>query len=926
MMISSGGLQAQTNEAKLLDPKVRHGQLENGMSYYIMHNEKPKDRASFYLVQNVGAILEEDSQNGLAHMLEHLAFNGSIHFPDKGVKDFLERNGVEFGKNINAYTAHDETVYNISNVPVHPMTMDSSVWILYDWSGSLTLAEKEIENERAVVREEWRTRNNANTRMRKSLAEVNFYQSKYAKRDVIGDMDVVMNCDPQVLKDFYAQWYRTDLQAAVIVGDFDVDQMEERVKTILSQLPAHPSPAKRDYYTIAPNKGMLFKATQDAEAQHVSFSYHFKHTAAPASVKNEFYLTQQIKANLVSRMMSERLQDLLQQPDIPYTRARVGFYNYVRTQDVFGINAYVKEDQVQAAIQLVLEEIEKARQAGFSQSELDIAKANTLKGYEYYQKTQDNIDNDKHADGIQAYFLTKEPYPGPDYLFSLAKQVMADVSLDELNTYLTAWMTKDNAVFTIQGPEKETIDYPSKQKVLDMIAAAKAKKFERNADEDTNLQLLSKKPASGTITKSSSVEGNEQAKLYMLSNGAKVLLYPTDHANSEIHYSAFSKGGQSALPVDQLATALQFDGLVATSGVGDHDPTQLRKVLTGKAVQLELNLNTFTEGFSGGSDASDFETLLQLQYLYFTQPRFDKELFNVYLQRASAYYENQDKNPNSVFQDSIRTILSNYSPRRPDANKESLSQVNFANFSSIYRDRFSNVGDFTFVIVGDLNDSTVVPLIQKYIGGIPGKTDNESWTNHKVKPVQTDLTSHFEYPMEMPKHTNFLVYHQDPYNYSPTHNLYLEITASLIRNSLFESLREKEGGTYGARVYATYTNIPESNMALNVYFDSDPDKGKHLIQLVDETIANYQSGGATESEVQKVIESMLNDREQNLKNNGYILAQLKQQQLSGFDLLSSSNYEDILKAFSLKKYNKFIKKTLNRIYRYEIVMTPQAGS
>ncbi len=907
----------------LLNSKVRYGKLDNGFTYYILHNEEPKERASFYIVQNVGAILEDDDQDGLAHMLEHMAFNGSTNFPGKGVKNFLESNGVEFGKNINAYTNVDETVYNISNVPsLDPVVMDSCVWILHDWSGSISLEGTEIDLERGVIKEEWRTRNNASRRIYNQLAPVNFYKSKYIERDVIGDMDVVENSDYKAIRDFYHKWYRPDLQAAVIVGDFDVDAMEARVKRILSKVPKPMNPAERIEYKIEDNKGMLFGVATDKEARTTSFNYFFKHPATPRKDKNEAYLKEQIKAGMISSMMSSRFQEILKKPDAPFVYGYIGYYNRVRTQDNFAMGGGAKENEVLKAFEAVYTEVERAKRFGFVPSELERVKTNNLKSYENQYKRRDKISNDRYASQLKDHYMVNDPQPGIEFMYEFTKKYIPTITTNDLKGYLDKWITKDNSVFTISGPDKEGVSYPTKEQIEKVIAKVKKATITPYVDEAANLTLMEKEPTPGKVSSTSTVEGLADAKVYELSNGSKVVLYPTDNVKSEIVFRAVSLGGESLLPTEQLPTALHFSSLVNRSGIGQLNETQLKKVLTGKSVGVYLSLGDYTENMSGSADKDDVETLMQLIYLSFTAPRFDQEAFDVYKEGLKPYYQNQDKDPGNIFRDTLNTVLTNGSERRPLNNIKVLDKMSFDDFKSMYADRFSNPGDFTFIFVGDFTTEELLPLVDKYIGGISGKTEHENWKDDGVSPPDQNIEKHFKFPMEVDKNTNYFRYYSDDYEYTAYNNLCLDIAASLLKKRYFETMREEEGGTYGAGVGSLTSYIPKPAMGINISFDSNPEKGEKLIEIAKREVENLINNGARSEDFDNVKESLLKGREQNLKSNWYAVGQLNEYYLTGINNLVDGNFEKILNTLTLEDFNKAIKELAGngKLRRYEIVM------
>ncbi|MEP0368195.1 MAG: insulinase family protein [Cyclobacteriaceae bacterium] len=918
------GLTAQDRPIMLND-SVRYGTLENGFTYYILHNEEPKNRASFYIVQNLGAVLEEDDQNGLAHMLEHMAFNGTTHFPGKGIKDFLERNGVEFGKNFNAYTNVDETVYNISNVPTdNPVVLDSCVWILHDWSGSILLEDEEIDLERGVIKEEWRTRNGPGRRIYKQLAPYNYYQSKYAIRDVIGSMDVVENSDYRAIKDFYTKWYRPDLQAAVIVGDFDVDQMESSVKEILSKIPKPVNPAERIEYPVADNEGMLFAVATDKEASTTNFSYMFKHKPTAKDAKDEEYMKEQIKSGMIYSMMASRFQEILAQPDAAFLNAYASYYHYVRTLDLFNIGGTANEGEVMEAFEAVYTEVERARRHGFTAPELERVKAEKLKSYEYQYKTREKISNDRYASMLKVNYLENEPQKSIPWTYEFTQAYIPQITLEDLAGYYDQWIKDDNVVFTISGPEKEGLEYPTKADVQEVISKVKSKDIEPYVDSSAGLKLMNEDPKPGKVSKTKTITGLSGVKEYTLKNGAKVVLYPTDNTKSQIVFRAVSLGGKSLLETDELPTAMQFSSLVSKSGIGELSDTDLDKVLAGKSAWVNKWIGDYTENMSGSADSDDIETFMQLLYLTFTSPRFDEEAFKAHMERTRSYYVNRDKNPRSAFGDTLNIVLNNASPRRPLNDLETINSVSFDTFKKIYKERFGNIGDFTFFFVGDFQEEKMLTLVKKYIGGIKGEKARENWVDDGVSPPDQDVSRRFTFPMETAKYSNYIRFYNHDYEYSAYNNLSLQITASLLKKRFFETMREEEGGTYGAGASALYKKIPSPAMGINIQFDSNPDKGDKLIDIAKGEARRLVSEGAIPGDLAKVKESMIKGREQNLKNNWYLCGQLEDYYTTGINSLLRENYEDIIENITVEDYNKTISALASDgLLEYEIIMKPE---
>ena len=912
------------NRPDLLDPEIRYGVLENGLTYYLIHNEEPKERASFYLVQNVGAILEEDDQNGLAHMLEHMAFNGSDNFEGKGIKDFLERQGVEFGSNINAYTNQDETVYNFSNVPsLKSEVMDTCVMILHDWSGSLTLAGEEIDAERGVIKEEWRTRNSAGRRMNKKLAPTTFYNSQYAVRDVIGDMDVVENSPYDAIRSFYEKWYRTDLQAVVIAGDFDLDQMEARVTRILSTIPAQEDPAFRTEYPVGDNDGILYDYATDAEAQYVRYTIITKFPSTKPEDKSEAYLRDDILAALYGSMIQERLAVIAKQSDTPFLGPAIGYYGYVRSMSAYYM-AGVKPEGAEtlASMEALLIENERILRHGFTETELERAKIKYLKSYEEAYKNRNEVSNDRRAIDLKNHYLVNEPKPGIAFMLEFVQTNLPEITLSEVNALAKKWNKEDNIVVTINGPEKEGLQYPNKDQIIELFGAVKIAAVEPFVDEVITEPLIAKEPTPGKVVSTSAIKGID-AKEYTLSNGARVVIYPTDKNDNQILFNAYSKGGSSLLKDDEMAS-VQYTPLIADwSGIGNFSQDDLKKLLVGKQVALGVSINQFSESLNGSTTPEDIETLLKLIYLSFEQPRFDQQIFENVMGQLRLSLENRASAINSIFNDSIQFAVSGGNTvRRPILDVAALQTYSLAKSRHIYQDRIQQAGDFVFVFVGAVDEAKVLPMIEQYIGGISDEGRRENWKDDGVRPFSDGYSMVFASKMETPKQKNYIRF-QGKAAYNRERELVLNIAKSILQQRYFETIREEEGGSYGVRVFSGMSIAPYDNFSLGMMYDSNPDKAEKLMNIIYSEVEKLLKEGPSEADYQKAIEVLVKNREQGLEENRVLLQGLMSQYTKGYNTLLSENFEDILSAMTIDKFSTILNEIMSNSGSLSVIMQPE---
>ena len=921
ILVGNVALWAQNSKNVPLDSKVRYGTLKNGMTYYIRANALPKERADFYIVFNVGAILENDNQNGLAHLTEHMAFNGTKNFPKKGILDFLERNGVAFGHNINAFTSTDVTAYNLNDVPLDdPTVIDSSLLILHDWSNYVAFEAEEIDLERKVVHEEWRTRRNANFRMTKELMPIIYKGSKYAKRDVIGSLDVIDNCDYETLRSFYREWYRPDLEAIIIVGDFDADMMEKKVIKMFSPVPVPVNPSERVIFEIPDNKEPLIGIATDPEAQRNMIRVYYKHDIVQPEDKNINYLRELLIRKLYNTMINNRLNELVQKENPPYIMGYSMYGGMQRSKDAFMLIALAKDNEIPLALETVLTENERVRQHGFTKSEFNRTKKEILRGYEKAFKEKDKRKNNKYVWEYFSNFLTNEPTPGIEFEYDFAKQTLPEITLDEINRLPEKWITTDNIVVSINGVEKEGVTLPTEIEILNIIENTKNTELEAYIDAVSDEPLVANIPKGSKII---STEINDElgTKTWILQNGAEVVLKKTDFKEDEILFEAYSFGGSSLIDLEDLPSSDFTTTIVSQSGIGEFDNITLQKMLTGKILRLNPYLGSTTQGFSGSTSPQDLETFMQLLYLYFEQPRFDKEASGAYMSRIIAWLQNTSTDPRTIANDSIQYLMADRNPRRSPMNVEKLNKVDFEKVVKIYNDRFSDGANFRFYFVGNINEAKLKPLVETYIGGLTTTSKDEMWKDENVRPPASNVKNKFNVSMEIPKATVFVNYN-DKFKYTAENLVYLKAIKYILSLRYTETIREEEGGSYGVGVWTSATKIPYEGFKLNMKFDCDPDRAEYLMSIVYNEVEKLQKSGPTEVDVHKTIEYFLKTRQEKLKENSFWLNSLVAIDKNGLNTISSSNYEEIVKGLTPKKIRKFSKKIFKNSKNVEVLMLP----
>ena len=931
LFVGTAHVAAQNMPPVPIDPKVRYGKLDNGMTYYIRANQQPKDRAEFYIAQNVGATLENDDQNGLAHFLEHMAFNGTKNFPGKGIINYFESIGVRFGANINAYTSLDETVYNLSNVPtIREGVVDSALLVLHDWSSFISLEGEEIDNERGVIREEWRTGAQANRRMWKEGNKQKYPESQYAKRDVIGDTAVINNFSHQALLDFYEKWYRPDLQAILVVGDVNVDEIEAKIISLFSDIPAKPNAGERPIYPIFDNEAPIISIVRDREAAYTVVQLEYKKEKLPA----EFRLSVSgygfsIVNNLIAQIMNYRLDEITQQADASFVYGYSYYGELVKSKDAFILIVVPKEGQELKALEDLAIEGERMQRFGFTNSELERAKTNLLANIEKSYNDRDNQENNNLVNEYVRHYLDYEPIPGIEWEYQTLQMLLPEISLDMVNQLAKTYITDNNQIISISAPDKETLQLPSNNEILAAVKGVNDIELTAKEEDDLSKPLIEQAPKAGKIKKvtENSALGTTE---WLLSNNVKVVFKPTKFKQDEILFKAFSDGGMSKVnnntsdfkTTSDLLSATLATSIVSFNGLGDFNRNDLAKTLTGKIASISPYINSYREGFSGNSSVKDFETLMQLIYLNFTAVRKDDNAFKAFIDMARTSLVNAANNPQAVFSDSIKLTNTDHHPRTVLLNINTLDYVSQEKALAIFKERFGNAADFTFVFTGNIdpNDPTIKEAIVTYLGGLKTNKNKEKYVDHAIRTPQSNVNNHFTRQMETKTASNFIMYSGAmPYNVSN------RTTFTAIGNILFtrylESIREKEGGSYGVGVRGSIDNTPNEEANLYMMFDTDPEKQKRLIEIIHAEVNEIVANGAREDDVQKVKENLLKQHIEDLEENDWWSNAIVLYYQNGLNLVA--DYKASVEALTPQSIQQSLKALVEQGNVIEVVMTPE---
>ena len=925
LLVAAMMVSAQEAPEKMpMDPEVRYGKLDNGLTYYIRHNEQPKQRAEFHIAQAVGAILEEDHQNGLAHFLEHMAFNGTQHFPGKGIINYFESVGVNFGGNINAYTSIDETVYRLSDVPTYRAgIVDSALLVMHDWSCGLLLLDEEIDAERGVILEEWRTGRTARRRIWKEMQARMYPGTQYAKRDVIGDTAVINNFAYQALRDYYHKWYGPDNQAIIVVGDINVDSIEAKIKALWADVPRRANYGERPIYTVNHNDKPLVVIVTDPEAEGSRITMEYKFDQLPEAIQgtaHEYMLD--LVRDLACSMLDNRFTELSLDPKASFTGAGCYYGEAAKKMDAFYGIIIPKEGRETEAYNDLLYQLEKMHRYGFTNAELDRVKAEKLNAMEKYYNERNTRQNITLARECIRHFEDGEAMPGAQWEYDFIQAVLPMISLETVNNVAKA-LVHANPTVAISGPEKEGVHIPSEEAVLASLAGQSELAIEAPVEEAFDSELVKKMPRKGKIK---SVTRNEEFGMteWVLSNGVKVVIKTTDFKADEIQMRGFSKGGLSLVKTDDLPSAMVATDIVEYSGIGGFNYTQLEKALTGKTVSVSPAIHENTEQISGSSAVKDLETMLQLTYLYFTAPRRDEQAYETFMGLMHNSLVNRDKNPKTTFSDSVRLMSSNHSPRTILVNQAMMEKVSLDKALEVYKARFANPADFTFVFVGNIHaeDPKVQELICQWLGGLKTKKgQQDAIVDHHVRVAPGIQKNYFSRAMETTTASNRIQYTSYEIPYNLTNDLNMEMIGRILSTRYLESIREREGGSYGVGTYGYVSGLPAPEAGLIMQFDTDPKKQTRLMEIIHEEVQTIIDNGPLAKDLQKEKESMLKDYQENLEKNGYWRNAIYMYYLYGTNEIR--DYKAAVEGITAETVQQTLKKLVSAGNMYEVVMFPE---
>lgn len=904
------------------DPAVRIGKLPNGLVYYIRKNEEPKKRAELYLANRIGSLMETDEQRGLAHFLEHMAFNGTADFPKNEIISYLQKAGVRFGADLNAYTGFNQTVYQLP-IPTDSIgVFKTGFKILANWAGKISLNGTDIDAERGIIVEEDRqTGKNAQQRLQKQIVPVLLANSHYQHRLPIGDVELLQKFSHDKIRSFYADWYRPNLQAVIAVGDFDVDEVEELIKQNFSSLANPKAPKPRLAYSLPDNAQPLVVIATDKEQPYNVATVLYKHKEA--AIKTDADYKKNFIRNMINAMLGTRLQEIIQKGNAPFLFAQSS-YGPFQNGMVWGLNAWQTAvvaksgKDLQAALTAALAENERMAKFGFTLPEFETVKKEFGASIERSHKEANKTKSSSYVQDYLNHFLTGEAFPAENYTYQLAQSILANVTLAEVNAMAKTLITPSNQVVIIQAPEKDKVDLPKKEQLVSILKTAGSNVKPYVADV-VNKPLLAKAPVAGKIVNEAKDEKTGVTTL-TLSNGIKVLLKPTTFKNDQIFFSSSAPGGQSVAPNAKLIPA-QFAGVITESGVADYNPTQLNRYLAGKSVSVSPYIGEYSQGFSGFSAPADLETALQLVYAYATTPRKDTEIYNKNISDTKVVLANKNSSPSSVFTDTLTAVLGSYHQRIMPMAIADLQKASLDESFAFYQTLFADNSKQTFVFVGNFDVEKVKPLLATYLASLPVSGQPLSHIDNGVYPPKGQVVKNVYKGLE-DKATVRLFWHGD-YQYSQTANIDLQALKTALEIKVLERLREKESGVYSPGINLSIEMEPKPHYYISISFNCAKANVERLIAAAKEEVNSFVKNGATEEDLRKFRSEDIRQQELNVRENSYWLGYLAERIKRNEPLDLLNNRKALIEAVTPQKSKQAAALYLGTDNYIQMVLLPE---
>ncbi len=901
-----------------VDPQVVKDTLKNGLTYYIRQNAQPQKRAELRLVVNAGSVLETDEQQGLAHFCEHMAFNGTRHFPKHKLVDYLELVGMKFGPEINAYTGFDETVYMLQVPTDKPEIIETAFQILLDWAGAISFEDQEIEKEREVIIEEWRMGRGAEARLRDQQFPILFQGSKYANRLPIGQKAVLDTFHHQTLRQFYTDWYRPDLMAVIAVGDFEPDQIQNLIQSHFGQLPRPLDAKKRPLEPVPDHSETLFAIASDPEARFSQVALYYKLPVTEEQTVNDY------RSNLIEilylQMMNERLSELSRKADAPFLEAFAGKGRYVRSSEILSFSARVKENGIPTGLRALLLEMKRAQQYGFTSGELERTKAKLLRMMKQALLEKDKTESEQLAAEYVRNFLINEPIPGIEKEVELFEKLLPGIHLTEVNQLGAQWKSDKNRIIMASYPDKEGISPLVKDDLARVLTESEQEEVSPYMDNFLDQPLIQRPFQPVKIRDEKYIKELDVTEI-TLDNGVRVILKPTDFKNDEVLFSAISPGGYSLAADSLLVPARTAVAVVREGGIGNFSQEQLKKKLADKMVTVAPFIDELSEGVSGNASPADLETLFQLIYLYFTQPREDSAAFIALKNRFKGFYENRSVSPEAAYQDTISVTITQYHPRYKPWTIETVEKMDRKKSLDFYRYRFADASDFIFIFVGNFRLESIKSLVQTYLGNLPVLHRQETWKdvtfNFPPGVVEKVVKKGVEY-----KSQSQIIFHGDN-QWSLEQEWTMETLLEVMQIKLRERIREELGGTYGVRLGGTLSRYPRERFQINISFGTNPERVDELTREIFVQIDSLQNNGIKDIYLSKVREMSLQQLRVDMKENDFWLDQLENCYFLNESPLTILEKEKFLQNVQLVEIQNAARRYLDKNNYIQVTLYPE---
>lgn len=899
------------------DEEITYGRFANGLTYYIRENAEPQNRASLRLVVDAGSVLETDEQQGLAHFAEHMAFNGTEDFEGNEIISFMESLGMRFGPDLNAYTSFDETTYILEVPTDDEEKMESGFHVLEQWATAISFAPEEVDAERGVILEEWRVGRGASARMRNQHLPVIFNGSRYAQRLPIGKPEIIRNFERDVLLDFYETWYRPELMAVIAIGDFDTARVERLIRESFAGIEPRPGAPERPSFDVPPHEDTLVSVATDPEATQTRVSVYVKHPPEPFNAVEDY--RRSIVRSLYSIIVNNRLSEIAQDPDSPFLEAGVGRTRIVRESEINVLTALTEPQGISRGLDALVRETLRVREHGVAPSELERAKRELETSYRNAYNERSKSRSGSFAREYARHFLEDEATPGIEFEYRLVEAMLPEITREEVRAVAEEYLGSRNRVVTVSAPETEEAAIPDEQELLEVLEGARLAELSPYEATVTDEPLLAELPEPGTITEET-VREEIGVTEWRLSNGARVILKPTDFKNDEIRFGAFSPGGTSLATDEAYRSAAQAASIISEAGIDGFTRAELDKLLAGRTVSVTPYIGELNEGFEGSASRRDLETLFQLVHLYFTEPRKDPQAFRAFMRRLRTRVENRRAQPENVFFDRLREVLAQGDARRQALTVEELEEITLDTAFEFYTERFADASDFTFFLVGSFEPSLVRPFVERYLAGLPAEDRQESWRDVGIERPTGIVEETVEKGIEQRSRVS-LVFH-GPYDWSREENHVLRSLGEAVQTRLREVIREEEGGTYGIGVWASPNRYPDEEYLVHITFGTDPARADELANRVLSVLEEIRSNGFEPSYAQRVRTTQSEEFEKDIRTNGYWMSTLQGLYYHDLDPARIQEYPKLIERIDAELLTEAANRYLNQDSYIELILLP----